>query len=267
MRITYRSDAIRDYWTRRWASISADQASENPDGYPLKYAELAVGRGRILEAGCGAGRVLRYYHALGRDIVGMDYIEGAVEKLRRADPTLQVEVGDITALHYPSDSFGCVLAFGLYHNLEHGLDRALAETLRVLEPGGRVCASFRADNIQTRLTDWLANLRSGRKAGGGGHFHKMNLTRAEFAGVFERAGFVVERVFPVENMPVFYKFALLRAASHKVFDENLARKEGYLLSPLGQFLQTTLMRLFPNQFCNVYVLIGRKPGPGLTARG
>ena len=84
----------------------------------------------------------------------------------------------------------------------------------------------------------------------------------DLKALIERAGFVVERVFPVENMPIFYKFALFRAATHKVFDENMARKEGYRLSPLGQFLQTTLMRLLPDQFCNIYVLIARKPKRG-----
>ena len=47
------------------------------------------------------------------------------------------------------------MAFGLYHNLEFGLDSSIKETFRVLEPGGSVCASFRADNIQTKIVDWL----------------------------------------------------------------------------------------------------------------
>lgn len=263
MRITYRSATNKDYWTDRWASIEADSASENPDGYPLKYAELTAGAepGRILEAGCGAGRVLRYYHERGRDIVGMDFIQVAVDKLKKADPTLNVVVGDITALQFEDASFRHVLAFGLYHNLEHGLDAAIAETCRVLEPGGTVCASFRADNIQTRLTDWLARARAAKRPQGTAdrHFHKMNLTRAEFVEAFRRGGFRVEQVFRVENMPIFYKFALFRAPTHKVFDENMARKEGYRLSWLGQLLQSTLMRLMPDQFCNIYVLTARKP--------
>lgn len=179
MRITYRRASVKDYWTRRWAAVEADDASENPDGYPLKYAEITV-----------AG-----------------------------------------------------------------------EPGRVLEPGGRVCASFRADNAQTRLTDWLAELRApgASRKGEARHFHKANLTSGEFRSAFERAGFAVESLFPVENMPIFYKFAVFRAPGHKVFDENMARREGYRLSRLGQILQDTLMRFFPNQFCNIYVIVARKP--------
>ncbi|MBI4995406.1 MAG: class I SAM-dependent methyltransferase [Rhodocyclales bacterium] len=262
MRITYRSRGVRDYWATRWADIPADSAMTNVSVYPLKYALQTVDarEGAILEAGCGAGRILRYFHERGYDITGIDYIDVAVNKLREADPTLKVETGDITRLAFADGRFRYVLAFGLYHNLEHGLDAAVAETLRVMAPGGRVCASFRADNIQTRLTDWLADRkarRSGKSAGT--DFHKSNLTRREFESLFARAGFVVESVSPVENMPILYKFAFFRARGHKVFDENMARAEGYRLSAFGQLLQDMLMRFLPDQFCNIYVLIARKP--------
>tara|TARA_B100000767_G_C19541743_1_gene441078 strand:- start:293 stop:745 length:453 start_codon:yes stop_codon:yes gene_type:complete len=150
-----------------------------------------------------------------------------------------------------------VLAFGLYHNLERGLTRSIEKTYRVLEHGGSVCASFRADIIQTRLTDWL----TGRKTKASIEkkiFHKMNLKKSEFKKIFENAGFVVNSIVPVENMPILYKFPFFRASGHNTFDENLARFEGYKLSWFGQKLQRFLMRYFPDQFCNVYVLIAKK---------
>ena len=263
MRVTYRSANNKDYWTKRWADIPADSPMENPNVYPLKYAQMAVKdkTGRILEAGCGAGRILRYYHDHGYDIVGMDFIDVAIQKLKEIDPTLKAEVGDITNLGYAGESFDYVLAFGLYHNLELGLDRSVEETFRILAKGGHVCASFRADNTQTRLTDWLTEKRAKQqgKRGGARSFHKMNLTKSEYAALFARAGFEIEFIGSVENMPILYKFELFRAADHKRFDENKARAEGYRLSWVGQRFQNFLMRLFPDQFCNIYVLIARKP--------
>ena len=262
MRITYRNANNKDYWTKRWGDIPADAPMENPEVYPLKYAQMTVKdkAGKILEAGCGAGRILRYYHNRGYNTIGMDFIDVAISKLKIIDPTLQAEVGDITNLRFADQSFKYVLAFGLYHNLEHGLDKAVQETCRVLEKGGSVCASFRADNIQTRLTDWLTAKRA--KALNGGNtaraFHKMNLTRSEYKKLFTRAGFVIDFIGPVENMPILYKFAFFRSPDHKEFDENKARKEGYRLSWFGQRLQNILMRFFPDQFCNIYVLIAHK---------
>jgi SAM-dependent methyltransferase len=262
MRITYRDVNNKDYWTKRWDDIPADVPMENTGVYPLKYAQMTVKNndGKILEAGCGAGRVLRYYHDRGYDILGFDFIDGAISKLKDIDPTLQAEVGDITNLRFADQSFRYVLAFGLYHNLEHNLDKAIQETHRVLERGGLVCASFRADNIQTKLTDWLADRRAKNQAGESKSraFHKMNLTRSEYEQLFTRAGFGIEFIGPVENMPILYKFAFFRSAGHKQFDENMARAEGYRLSWVGQWLQNFLMRLFPDQFCNIYVLIASR---------
>ncbi|MDA8817709.1 class I SAM-dependent methyltransferase [Planktomarina sp.] len=261
MRITYRNQNVKNYWEKRWQDIPVDQPMENHLVYPLKFAEKIIRNpnGKILEAGCGAGRIVRYYHKAGLDITGFDFVEVAITKLKNADPTLKVEVGDITALRFADNSFKYVLAFGLYHNLEHGLSQAIEETHRVLEPGGSVCASFRADNIQTKLTDWLTELRTKKHSDvEKKDFHKVSLTHKEFKRAFEAARFVVESIEAVENMPILYKFSIFRAPAHKVFDENIARAEGYKLSKLGQLCQTCLMYLFPNQFCNVYVLIGHK---------
>jgi SAM-dependent methyltransferase len=262
MRITYRSANNKDYWTKRWDDIPADAPMENLSVYPLKYAEMTVKdkTGKILEAGCGAGRILRYYHDRVYNIIGIDFIEVAISKLKEIDPTLRAEVGDITNLKFADQSFKYVLAFGLYHNLEHGLDKAIQETHRVLEKHGSVCASFRADNIQTRLTDWLT-ARKTKSLGGESKsqaFHKRNLTRSEYENLFITAGFVIDFIGPVENMPILYKFAFLRSAGHKKFDENKARAEGYRLSWFSQMLQNFLMRFFPDQFCNIYVLIAHK---------
>lgn len=181
MRITYRNRDVRAYWEDRWASLPADRTMANPAVYPLKYAELVladeVARSQpVLEAGCGAGRLLRYYHERGYDIHGMDFVGAVIEKLRAADASLQVEPGDITQLRYADGTFGTVLAFGLLHNLQPpALEKAVAEIRRVLMPGGRVCVSFRADNIQNWLNDVMYEIkRSGlsalwhRRRGGGG---------------------------------------------------------------------------------------------------
>jgi len=262
MRITYRTRGIKEYWAARWDDIPADAPMGNLSAYPLKYAQMTVKdkSGKILEAGCGAGRILRYYHDRGYDIVGIDFIDVAIRKLKEIDPSLQAEVGDITNLKLADQSFKYVLAFGLYHNLQDRLDKAILETHRVLEKDGLVCASFRADNIQTKLTDYLAD-RKAKQNGGESmtrSFHKMNLTRSEYEQLFARAGFSIDFIGPVENMPILYKFAIFRSSGHKEFDENKARMEGYRLSWFGQRLQNFLMHYFPDQFCNIYVLIARK---------
>ena len=261
MRVTYRNSSNKDYWNKRWTSIPADNSMNNLNAYPLKYAEMIIQEndGPILEAGCGMGRILRYYHERDYDIVGIDFVDIAIAKLKEIDPTLRVEIGNITKLRFQDGQFKYVLAFGLYHNLENELENAIAETYRILQNGGWVCASFRADNLQTRLTDWLADRRNkSQRDNKPLFFHKMNLSRNELSSLFIRFGFLVENIYPVENMPILYKFPFFRAKAHNVFDESKARQEGYRLSKLGRAIQNFLMRFFPDQFCNLYVIIARK---------
>ncbi len=256
MRITRRNNNTnKDYWNERWDSLPADDAMNNKEVYPLKFSEITIlnKEGKILEAGCGAGRILRYYHDNGFSIKGFDYIENAIQKLSATDSTLDVEVADICDLSYEDNSFDYILAFGLYHNLEHNLNKAISETARVLKDGGRVCASFRADNLQNRINDYLAG-RSER----GDFFHKLNLTKKEFTKLLSDSGFRVKELHLVVNMPLLYKFRIFRHKDHKEFNENLERKEGYRLSFLGNLFYKILIAIMPTQFCNLYVIIAEK---------
>ena len=256
MRITYRDKTNKNYWTKRWSDIGADQPMKNEKKYPLKYSILTVKdkNKKILEAGCGAGRILRYYHDKGYKIIGIDFIKEAIDKLKEKDSSLDVRVGDITKLNFENNFFDYILAFGLYHNLNEKLKIAIDETYRVLKNEGYVCASFRADNLQNLISDFMKKTSSNDKK----EFHKMNLTKKEFIELFKRNNFKVEHVFPVENMPFLYKFSFFREKRQKEFDENIARRDGYQLSILGNILQKFLINLFPNQFCNIYVIIAKK---------
>ena len=240
MRKTYRVHSNKDYWARRWEKIPVDLPQENLETYPLKYAlEAAKEKSlRILEAGCGNGRVLRFFKDRGYEIEGFDYIDAAVRALLESDPELKVRTEDVTRLSYKAECFDCVLAFGLYHNLEEeGLHKAIKETNRIMKKGGRLCASFRADNLQNLINDALAKKAFRKQSDSELKFHKMNLRSKELTQAFEKGGFSITRIRPVENMPILYKSRFFRTARHKSFDESLGRREGYLLSPLGHLFQ------------------------------
>jgi SAM-dependent methyltransferase len=106
-------------------------------------------RGRVLELGCGTGRVLVPIARDGRRIVGIDrstpMLDRARAKLARAKarpsaPRLRAALvrGDIRELPWPDRSFGLVMApYGILQSLtrEADLRRTLAAVHRVLRPG------------------------------------------------------------------------------------------------------------------------------------
>ena len=259
MRISYRAHGgSHDYWQRRWDGVAVDSGAINRDRYPGLYAERVIAAqrptGPVLEAGCGAGRVLRYYHDRGIDIVGLDFIASVLAAIRDEDTSIRLAAGDIGLLPFPDQTFSAVLAFGLYHGLEFGLEAAMADTRRIMKTDALLCASMRLDNLQNRVTDRMAAHAMGP---GEGRFHKLNLTSGEFKALVGGAGFEILRLDYVENMSFLYKFPYLRHASQRVFNENAARGEGYRFNLPGHAAQRTAMALMPGQMANLAVITAR----------
>ena len=93
--------------------------------------------GRILELGCGAGRLTGYILALGGDVLGTDISQAMVEYCRRTYPGGSFRVLDLRDLTSLDDRYDVVVAG---NNLLDVLDdqarrSALAEIRRLLEDG------------------------------------------------------------------------------------------------------------------------------------
>jgi SAM-dependent methyltransferase len=71
-------------------------------------------------------------------VTGVDSSPRLVELARERHPAV---VADAAALPFPDASFDLVVAYMSLMNLDE-LDAAVAEAARVLEPGGRICASL-----------------------------------------------------------------------------------------------------------------------------
>ena len=256
MRKTFREQRSPDYWASRWDSIPADAPAQGHDRYPLLYSDMAVGHppGEVLELGCGAGRLVRHYHMKGVQIVGVDNVKAAIRKLRECDPTLNVMHADARNLPFDTGRFSTVLCFGVYHSLEDDVPAAVQETFRVLKPGGRLCAEFRADTLHNRLID---RYKQGRRPAVA--FHKWNYLRHEARDLLANAGFVIEQVLPAINMPLLYHVAALRHPTQRHNDEHEARTSGYRLRPWLDALHAAGANALPYIFANEYIILCRKP--------
>ncbi|MER3424422.1 MAG: hypothetical protein C4293_15595, partial [Nitrospiraceae bacterium] len=74
-----------------------------------------VGRGRLLDVGCGTGRNLVALTELGWDVYGVDISEAAVQSAR-SQFGHRVRHGDLKSISYSDGSFDVVL---FSHSLEH----------------------------------------------------------------------------------------------------------------------------------------------------
>jgi SAM-dependent methyltransferase len=104
--------------------------------------------GRVLEVGCGAGRLLGYLVALGGEVHGLDISPAMVAECQRAYPQADVRVGDLGAIG--ASAQGVFAAIVLVDSVldvfgDSERRRVLSELRELLAPGGLLI--FSAHNL------------------------------------------------------------------------------------------------------------------------
>ncbi len=112
----------------------------------LRYSELLAGR--VLELGCGAGRITGYLGACGGDVLGIDISPTMVAYCRRRYPDLEFQVGDLADLGSLEDGSREVIVaefnvLGVLDDAER--KRALRDLRRILTDDGLLL--FSAHNL------------------------------------------------------------------------------------------------------------------------
>jgi len=96
---------------------------------------------RVVDVGCGEGRLPRDLHRLGYRVIGVDGSPTLVAAAREADPAGDYRLADVTALPLPDATADLVTAFMSLHDVDD-IDAACREVARVLAPGGRLRAAI-----------------------------------------------------------------------------------------------------------------------------
>lgn len=100
---------------------------------------------RVLDAGCGTGRMSRYLADRGCAVEGADLSPGMVEQARRTHPDLSFEVARLTDLPHADTTFdGVLLWYSTIHTPPEGQPAIYAEAARVLKPGGHLLVAFQS---------------------------------------------------------------------------------------------------------------------------
>jgi SAM-dependent methyltransferase len=141
----------------------------------VRYREDIQGR-RVLDLGCGAGRLATYLRPLTNHYAGLDVSAHMVAHSRQRFPGLTFVQGDMRHLPFEAGAFDAVLAvFNLFDAVSHD-DRlkVLADVRRVLAPGGLLF--FSAHNRNYAEADLVPRL----------HFSRNPITQLRLVGDYLR---------------------------------------------------------------------------------
>jgi 2-polyprenyl-3-methyl-5-hydroxy-6-metoxy-1,4-benzoquinol methylase len=211
--IAQRLEQIRSTLTKRLRSVALNTVSRlkgAPDGLPLPPAQLMVlvqgttyvqefltdGGGtalgvvgvlkasgieigrlkRILDFGCGCGRVIRHLHAMtDAELHGTDYNPRLVDWCKRNLRFAQFEVNGLSPpLAYEKEQFDFIYALSVFTHLPENLQLAwMLELSRVLRPGGYLLMTTHGECYLPNMSEEeRKSFRSGRlvvrESGGAG---------------------------------------------------------------------------------------------------
>ncbi len=91
--------------------------------------------GRLLEVGCGGGKMLKLMQNMGWCVEGVDFDRSAVENAKAKG--LKVHFGTLDVQKYPENHFDAVIMSHLVEHVHHPLG-LLEESHRILKPGGHL---------------------------------------------------------------------------------------------------------------------------------
>lgn len=189
--------------------------TEYVDWSPVSKDALAQVRGRVLDVGCGAGRVSLHLQNQGHEVVGVDVSPGAVEVAGRRG-VRDVRLLSVTELGPDLGVFDTVVMAGNNFGLFAGEKRArwlLRRMRRITAPDGRIIAET-LDPYQTDDPDHLAYHQWNRDRGRmGGQvrlrvrykrrrspwFDYLLVSKEELKGLLKDTGWSLARTFKDEG--------------------------------------------------------------------
>lgn len=134
--------SLRDAWEAEAAHWIAWARTPGHDSYwhfhrDAFLAGLPQPPQRVVDVGCGEGRLVRDLKSLGYDVIGVDGSRTLLEAARAADPTGEYHLADAAALPLPDRAATLVTQFMSPQDIDD-LDGAMREAARILAPGGRL---------------------------------------------------------------------------------------------------------------------------------
>ena len=134
--------------TKRFYDKNAETYSEETLSLPMDslepFAARLKGGVSVVDLGCGAGRDLRAFSRRGFSATGLD-ISYPLARLARTYSECPVVIGDLRALPFANNCFaGAWASASLLHLRRGDIQVALAEVLRILQPGGYFFSSLKS---------------------------------------------------------------------------------------------------------------------------
>jgi 2-polyprenyl-3-methyl-5-hydroxy-6-metoxy-1,4-benzoquinol methylase len=200
---------VTTYLDEIWASVPTERPiDEAAVAWALATVALAGMRPRVLDLGCGDGRITALLARDGAAVTGVDPSEVALERARRANPDLGFRPPNADGtLPFTDGSIDVVVCLNV---LEHVADtqRLMSEAQRVTRPGGWIALAVPHHGRLQRTWTALASFER--------HHDPLEptlrfYTRRSLAALLAQFGYGVVELAAAGGLPAFRRALLARA--------------------------------------------------------
>ena len=184
--------------------------SSYKDWFPMERKAIKFARGRVLDVGCGAGRVCLYLQKQGLEVTGIDISPKAIEVCRSRGVKNPLVLPIERIGRFGPDSFDTIVMFGNNFSLfgSPKKAKALLKKMRRITSRGAVILAGTRDPYMTKDPAHLAyhelNRKRGRMAGQlkmrirfreyvGRWFDYLFVSREEMKGILHGTGWEVKK--------------------------------------------------------------------------
>ncbi len=138
----------KDLWDNHWLkTLNEDRKliySYKPKSLVCKITSkfLTPRDGPILEGGCGLGYNVYHLSKLNYKIIGVDNANKTIELIKKQNPELNFQFGDVRKLSYQKNYFAGYWSLGVIEHFFDGFSQIALEMKRVIKPNGFLFLTF-----------------------------------------------------------------------------------------------------------------------------
>jgi SAM-dependent methyltransferase len=148
---------------------------------------------RIIEGGCGCGHFVDSLTYWGYQVVGVDYAQQTITRVKEVRPDLDVRLGDVRRLEFEDGFFDGYLSMGVIEHFWEGYEDIIKEMHRVLKPGGYAFVAFPSISRLDRLKITTGGYRRMAAQGKPRDFYQFALNAKSVSRDIEELGFRIVR--------------------------------------------------------------------------
>jgi len=141
----FKHQANSDFWDQHWDTKQFRERliqSVNDSLFVPAVKRVLPPGSIILEGGCGGGRLVHALHYHGYRVIGLDFAQRTIARIKTAAPQLAVIGGDVRHLSIKNNALDGYVSVGVIEHFWEGYHSLLAEIGRTLKNYGYLFMSF-----------------------------------------------------------------------------------------------------------------------------